>query len=311
MSELLNELKLEEHYDDPSFCFLRVNIDDHTSFYNDLADYVFSESKLLSYVENISSIKFNPSKEAYTKLYKELDKFIDDENIESLTFDKKGFAKETIETLIEEYDGGETATDFIIRLDKIGRIGEYIFHHFLVDHFSLSCILPKISMTTNKNMSIYGIDLLFYDEKESMILFGESKVTVRLNNGITQVNISLSEYEKQIREEFKLVFGNNQLKIKALNEIFQDAIEVSISFDEFVNNAGITKIGIPVFITHGEDVDPDTIINDMNSKIVRKELFGIDTKYILISMPIIDKHEFTKHVTQHIKSKMTSYAASR
>ena len=56
------------------------------------------------------------------------------------------------------------------------------------------------------NMSIFGIDELFL--AEDMILFGESKVSINLQNGIKLIKESLKEYEKQIKDEYQLVLSN-------------------------------------------------------------------------------------------------------
>ena len=39
-------------------------------------------------------------------------------------------------------------------------------------------------MITDKNMSVYGIDSLYYSPNEKLILLGESKVSKSLDNGI-------------------------------------------------------------------------------------------------------------------------------
>ena len=83
------------------------------------------------------------------------------------------FTEEMIKILNEEYTIEEKNGKLKVRIDKIGKIGEYIFTCILNEYFKFQCILPKVHLQTSYNMSIYGIDTLFYSKDKEMLLFGE------------------------------------------------------------------------------------------------------------------------------------------
>ena len=143
-------------------------------------------------------------------------------------------------------------------------------------------------------MSVFGIDALFFDPAERIIYFGESKVCKTIDNAITLVNRSFADYESQISEEYKLVLSNSD--VFRLSQEFQSAFEryteVCISFEDFVKAASISQIYVPAFIAHGNGANkntPEDFLQKMNTKITRNSFFGLDTKYLFISLPIIDK----------------------
>lgn len=112
---------------------------------------------MFRHVNYLEKIPFKKGRKNLVQLYKLLDLFLDDETTEILN---KG-DYENINVIIDECklisDNGDSVT---IRLDKIGKIGEFIFSIILENYFSFSCIIPKSNFTTNKNMSVYGIDVL-------------------------------------------------------------------------------------------------------------------------------------------------------
>lgn len=289
-----------------NYSFFHINIKDSKLFLKGLVEYILNEDKLLRYAENKSGMMFKPTQKNYVTLFRELNNFIDDENIESFMFDielEDVFRDEFKESEIDEKEG-------IIRLSKIGRIGEYIFHIFLSEYFNFNCIIPKVKLTTDKNMSVYGIDALFLDRDNEMILFGESKVTNKIENGIAMVKKSLKNYENEIREEYMLVLTNNQLKLSGLEEVFPGQTEICLTFDDFIEGAQIKNIGIPVFIAHGTEIDSMTILDKLATGIKRKQIFELNTVYYVISLPIIGKNTFFSYITNVIREKMEDIHAT-
>ena len=78
-----------------------------------------------------------------------------------LTFDD--VSNEVRNTLGEEYTFIDKNGETLLQKDKIGKIGEYIFHVLLTQYFHINCIIPKFRCTTDRNMSVFGIDAIFYD----------------------------------------------------------------------------------------------------------------------------------------------------
>jgi hypothetical protein len=272
-----------------------------------MCEYLLDETALLRYAENKAAIHFVPNEKNYASLYKLLHKFIDDENVNIALVDS-----EISPALADEY--GETIEKdgkIYIRLSKIGRIGEYILHVFLSEYFSFSCIIPKVHLTTDRNMSVYGIDVLFFDKSNRMILFGESKVTKNINNGIALINASLKKYEREIDDEYELVLSNSLLNTNELNSFFPGVQEVCVSFKEFVKKTSTERIGVPIFIAHGGEVEHEDILKKLKNGIKRHKYFGIETVYYVISLPIINKTKLTESLTRVISEKMAKYSEKR
>lgn len=161
-------------------------------------------------------------------------------------------------------------------------------------------------------MSVFGIDALFYDPKQRTIYFGESKVCNSIDSAITLVNRSFNDYEEQIAEEYKLVLANDDVfnLSQAFRTAFQMYTEVCISFQDFIKAASINKIYVPAFLAHGNSVDsntPEHFLHKMNTKLNRNQFFGLDTEYIFISLPIIDKPKMMNIIMQKVVKKNNDY----
>ena len=63
----------------------------------------------------------------------------------------------------EEYHFVDVNGKVHIQKDKIGKIGEYAMHLLLTSYYKIHCIIPKFRCTTDRNMSVFGIDSLFFD----------------------------------------------------------------------------------------------------------------------------------------------------
>lgn len=287
-----------------SFVHLKINED---KFYEMLISYFFDEERLLKFITNEEDFKFIPTQKNYAKLYKNISKFIDFENQQ---IDMDIFFKE-----LEKYGVTEnlfSKSEILeFRRDKSGKIGEYIFSIILLEYFKMTCIIPKIQLTTDPNMSVFGIDTLFYCEEEEMILFGESKFHENISKGIKSINISLSEYEKQIEDEFILVLSNFDTypNMRGISK-YKDKIEMSFTFKEFMQEANITKIGVPIFVMHSGEIRITDILGELDS-IAKRELFDLPTTYYLISLPIVSKLMFQRKFVEIIKLKEESYANFR
>ncbi|MBU7005209.1 Hachiman antiphage defense system protein HamA [Phosphitispora fastidiosa] len=288
-----------------NFSFFHIELENTLKFYEIVFDYFFSDDKLIRYCENTANIKFTPSITHFVILYKHLKTYIDDFNLEK---DVSEFDETICSILMEEMNLEDRDGKRIVRLDKIGKIGEYIFCCLLSDFFNFNCIIPKAHLQTDYNMSVYGIDTLFYSEENDLLLFGESKFTLKLDNGINLINKSLCEYEKQLSDEFELVLSSRlyKNKLNKFSDAFGDFAEISIDIKQFIDKAGITQIGIPIFIAHGTETDRAIILNKL-SKIKKYTYFGLDTKYISISLPIIDKNKLIGVFTKKIREKEDYY----
>lgn len=306
---------MEETYGDfvvvnieDKFSFVHVRIEDSEEFYQELFDFFFTEEKLLHYAENKFNLKFEPSTENYTTLFKHLKIYIDDYIEEEL--DLESIHEEVLKIINEEYATSAKDSKLKVRLDKIGKIGEFIFTCILNEYFKFDCIIPKILLATSYNMSIYGIDVLFYSKEQNMILYGESKVSKSLSNGVSLVNESLKEYEKRLNQEYDLILSSRIHPLNFVNEIYGEYISTSLTFEEFIEKANIKRIGIPIFIAHGKEYSQVEILNLLKN-IKKKSFLGLDTIYYLISLPILNKEKMVAVFTENIQKRKEFYSNAR
>lgn len=265
-----------------NYSMIHIEIKDNEEFYKSLFECFFTEDKLIKYAENKFNLKFSPTKINFTTLYKHLKIYIDDFNEDEYTVDE--IQEEMIKILNEEYTIEEKNGKLKVRIDKIGKIGEYIFTCILNEYFKFQCILPKVHLQTSYNMSIYGIDTLFYSEDKEMLLFGESKVTKKLENGINLINVSLEEYETRIKQEYELVLSNRLYKDKLnkFNNKYGDVVDIALNIEEFIEKAQIKNIGIPIFIAHGNQIEINEIMKKLKT-IKRNKILRIK-HYILCNI---------------------------
>ncbi|MBR1700486.1 MAG: DUF1837 domain-containing protein [Lachnospiraceae bacterium] len=290
--------------------FVYAVFKDKDSYIEGLVEYIFKEENLLNYAKRNNKIGFIGTQKQYAKLYNNISMFLNTD-IELLEVDN--ITDELKDVLGQEYTLIDEAGNLKVQNDKVGKIGEYTFHLLLNNYFKLNCILPKFRCTTNRNMSVFGIDTLFLDTSKKVLYFGESKFCKTLDNGIKLINCSLEKYEEQIDEEYRIVLSDDEAfrLSEEFENIFGNAKQICISFREFIKIAGIKEIGVPVFIAHGnmeiENVNPEEYINKLVKKIKRNKYFGIDVKYIFISLPVIDKNKFIERAIIKAVKKQDEY----
>lgn len=299
----------EVFYYDEYTSFFHINLSDNENFYQKLFEYFFDEQRLLNYIENKTHLKFHSTSRNFVSLYKHLELYIDDYNDEK---DASSFDSEILKILQDEYtleDKGDGK--LAVRLDKMGRIGEFIFCNILSEYFQFDCIIPKCHLTTDRNMNVYGIDTLYYSKNRDMILFGESKLSKSLDNGVYLIKESLKNYELNIKDEFKLVLSNRLYKDKfgKFGDKYNDMIEQCLSVNQFIKLANIKQIGIPIFIAHGNDNQIEEIYKKLQ-KVKKNKLLDIDTVYFMISLPILNKSKLIAVFTKLIREKKAFYERS-
>lgn len=293
--------------DEEYHAFIHISIDKREKFYKGIFENFFKDEKLLRYAEHKSNLHFEPTQENYCTLYMHLLTYLDEENIEKGVDELSDIVKEVLldEDEIEEKDG-----KLYIRKDKIGKIGEYIFSCILYDYYKFDCIIPKVLLGTDPNMNVFGIDALFYSMKDNLLMFGEAKFSKRLDNGIKLIKESLKDYERQLRQEFVCVLNKRIYKdlLYRFKDLYGDKAAVSTSMDMFVKKAQIKKIGIPIFIAHGEEVKPEEIVRKLKG-IELDEILGLKVSLTVISLPVVSKKEFVLYFTEFIRERLEQYNA--
>lgn len=290
--------------------FVYADFKDADSFIEGVVEYIFQEENLLNYAKRNNKISFIGTQKQYAKLYNNISMFLNTE-LEMLEVDD--VTDELKDVLGQEYTLVDEAGNLKVQNDKVGKIGEYTFHLLLNNYFGLDCVLPKFRCTTDRNMSVFGIDTLFLDASKKILYFGESKFCKTLDNGITLINRSLEKYEEQIDEEYRIVLSDDEaFRLSSdFEKIFGDAKQICISFREFIKVAYIKEIGVPVFVAHGnvdlDNLKPEEYISKLNKKIKRNKYFGVDVTYIFISLPVINKNKFIESAITKAVKKQDEY----
>ena len=294
---------------DDAHSFIYADCFDVNLFMNGLAEYILSETNLLNYANSLTPIEFSPTPKIYKKLYMTISSFLNNE-LELLTYNN--VTKEVEDVHGDEYKFISKDGKTLIQNDKMGKIGEYVFHVLLSNYFKVHCILPKFRCTTDRNMSVFGIDALFFNPETSTIMFGESKVCKTIENAITLINRSLLDYENQISEEYKVVLSNDDaFKLSdEFIEAFKEHTDICMTFEEFIAAADINRICVPTFIAHGNSKTNNTIeyyLEQMNTKITKRKYFDLDTDYLFISLPLIDKAKMMDVIMKKVVKKCNEY----
>lgn len=295
---------------DEGSSFVYVNYKDKESFIEGLVDYAFSEYNLLNYARRKNKIIFEGTDRQYVQLFKNISRFLNRQLESYVIIPESDVEKKALE---EEYSCVYDNGKLIVQNDKIGKIGEYIFHILLSEYYKLDCVLPKFERITDRNMSIYGIDALFLDSQRRILYFGESKFCKDIDHGINLINRSLKDYEEQIKEEYLIVLSADDVPLRSpeFKRLFGQARQISITFEKFIKTANITQIGVPIFIAHGnedeEQLEPDKYLDKMLTKIHKKNFFDLMINYIFISLPVLDKELFVEKAIKKAVEKHHEY----
>lgn len=289
--------------------FVYANFNDEDKFIDGLTDYLFNEDNLLNYARRTSKISFTGEAKQWVRLYHNISIFL---NSKLEVLEIGDVTEELKDILGNEYKLINVNGELKVQKDKVGKIGEYAFHILLTNYFQLDCIVPKFRCTTDRNMSVFGIDTLFLDIHNKILYFGEAKFSKNLESGIKLANRSLQEYEQQIREEYRGVLSSDDAfdLSEEFIDVFGEARQVCISFEKLIEIANITEIGVPIFIAHGktdETDNPEDYIQDMRRKINNQSFFGLSTKYIFISLPVISKNKFIEMAMKKVVKKYHEY----
>lgn len=274
------------------FCYLTIG---ENSFYDDFASYLLDFSMIKKHATINLGVEEELSIDDYNEIYGRLISFVDFEKIYRVA----GLDQAIIDVLDLELI--KDTEDF--RKDKWGRIGEYIFNVILDSYFNLDCIIRKFALNTSPNMSVYGIDTLHCSLSNRIFYFGESKMVGNIDSGIKLICKSLENYEAQIAQEYFIIKNNNINKSNEFLKIFNNCLKRCLRFTDLIKLASLTTIVIPVFIAHGGNYDTINIFEKLKV-IPQKKLFGLETKYCLISVPIIDKDKFRESFVGVIRTKI-------
>ena len=273
------------------FKFITITAD---TFYADFSKYILDFQMIKRHANINLGIGEELSLQDYNNIYERLINFIDFERIYDIA---------SLDSAIIEILDNELIKDSELRRDKWGRIGEYIFNIILDSYFNLDCIIRKFALNTSRNMSVYGIDTVHCSLKDKTLYFGESKMVDSIENGVSLIKKSLASYEAQISEEYYTIKNNNFTRSDDFLNIFGDDLNHCLNFSSLIKRTGINKIGIPIFVSHGGTYKTEEVFLKMRT-IKQVKMFGLDTIYYLISVPVIDKERLRQAFVTEIREKI-------
>lgn len=274
--------------------FRYISIEE-SSFYEDFASYLLDFEMIRRHAAINLGINEDLTIEDYNEIYNRLIGFVDFEKIYNVANLDPAIIAILDEELISD------SSD--LRTDKWGRIGEYIFNVVLDSYFNLDCIIRKFALHTAQNMSVYGIDTVHCSLSDRILFFGESKMVDSIKNGVELIKKSLESYEAQIAKEYFTIRNNNFTKNEEFLELFKYSMDRCLDFSSLIRAANITKLGVPVFVSHSGDYTPENVFKELR-KIPMHRLFDLDTYYYLISVPVIDKKRFGQAFVDVIRKKI-------
>lgn len=255
-------------------------------FYDKLCKYLLSPEIINTHATININVEANLSIENYREIYDRLIQFIDFEKLFNINELLDPSIKSILDTELINFSAD-------LRKDKWGRIGEYIFNIILDTYFNLDCVIRKFALNTSPNMPVYGIDTVHCSLENKCLYFGESKFVSDISNGVALINKSLEQYEAQIGKEYFNISNTNFRRSPKFLSKFQKYLNLCYTFSEFISELKIETIGIPIFIAHAGNFNVSDVFKILRN-IKKQSLFGLNTEYIVISFPVIDKEDFRK-----------------
>lgn len=177
-----------------------------------------------------------------------------------------------------------------------GDLGEYIMYIF-IDFLNISeTLISKLVYKTSDNMPVYGCDGYFYDWKNEILYFAESKFWSSLENALKN---AINFLNKQKPEKNLAFIYSHTSDIKAKdNKILKIKREKFESIDDL---SDITLKQI-IFIMQDECYYKNDIKKKIENLIGKNYLEpNLINSSIFVFFPIISKNEFLEYVQNKIK----------
>lgn len=171
----------------------------------------------------------------------------------------------------------------------IGDLGEYIMHIF-VDFLGISkTLISKITFKTSKNVSVFGVDGIFFDYENKILYSAESKFWSNLESALKNAIKKFNSYDSIQTLNFVRC---QTLNIKDDNENIR---KKKIEFFESIENVHEEKISFnQIFFIMEEDCYLKNDIRKKIEKLINENFLDekIISSSIFVFFPIISKKEF-------------------
>lgn len=184
-------------------------------------------------------------------------------------------------------------------------IAEIILSKIIEEKFNASVFVTKLAQATSRNMKVFGIDTVHFNEKTNTMFYGESKLTNNIDLGLQQHSDELELMDFKINEECQLL-AQMQNNIRSSEKIKQDVtnfgikmtINKTFSFLNLKKEEKLYNVALVFFVAHGEKYDYEFITNKVNE--FRKKIHFKDIEINCVTLPIKSKNDFIERVKEVI-----------
>ncbi len=191
--------------------------------------------------------------------------------------------------------------------DKVGMFGDHCLSILLEQYFEADCLINKcVDMKSSPKMPVFGCDVIYYSKGKNSFLFGEAKFTDKVESGIQLIKDDLKEYEERIENEYTCVITKcvDDSTQELLGPKLNNVIETTLSLKEAAKRANMKYIYVPLFIMHGGDLDPETILKKIDV-LGGVKFLDLETRYYVISLPVGNKectyNMFEAYINQKVE----------
>lgn len=183
-----------------------------------------------------------------------------------------------------------------LNIDKTithGDIGEYLMSIIIDEIFDdIKNIICKVSLKTSKNMPAFSNDNLFFNHKDKILYFGESKfyndTKKALNDAIKSINKHKFDELSYITTKTNTMKAENEEKRQEIIEYITD-----LKRDEVI----VKNVIFIISDDFHKDKDLKEVINKLNEN--KKKILE---DLILVILPIFSKEDFLNGLKEKIKN---------
>ena len=165
--------------------------------------------------------------------------------------------------------------------------------------------VTKLAQTTSRNMKVFGIDTVHFNEKTNTMFYGESKLTNNIDLGLQQHTDELDLMDFKMNEECQLlaqryndIRSSEKIKRKFAEFGMKTTINKTLSFFNLKKEEKLYNVALVFFVAHGEKYDYEFITNKVNE--FRKKINFKDIEINCVTLPIKNKNDFIKRVEEMI-----------
>lgn len=184
-------------------------------------------------------------------------------------------------------------------------VAEIILSKIIEEKFGANVFVTKLAQATSRNMKVFGMDTVHFNESTNTMYYGESKLTNNIDYGLQEHIDELDLIDFKINEECQLLaqFENNMrcneiIKKEATDFGIKLTVKKVLSFLKLKKEEKPYNVALVFFVAHGEEFDYDYVTTKIKS--FREKIHLSDIAVNCVTLPIKDKNDFIKRVEEVI-----------